>query len=301
MSKLITIVTFCYAVDGSPSIGDKAAMSTKSVFYYHNHREFLQSVYQQRKSQNPGLSLSSFSKFCGFGSANYAGLVIEGKRNLTQEAIHQIAFALKLTFNETEYFEALVHLNQSKSEGERAFARKKMSLLKMKSPKSTAKLNTQTILAEWYYPFFLVTLDQCLISEASDRLTKLTRLPINEIESVTRALLEAKLLVIEQGLYKLSDSHQISHDTKATSLRHRSFLGKQIELSRKMIDLEYGTGGKFYAHTFSIMIEDLKFYEDRLRDLLSEFTARSDEGPPEQIMQLNIQLFKLDAKAFKKA
>ena len=64
-------------------------------------------------------SYRQFSRKAGYASPNYLRLIADGKRNLSHESIGRFARALELTAKEHEAFEALVLLDQAKSDSER--------------------------------------------------------------------------------------------------------------------------------------------------------------------------------------
>ena len=94
----------------------------------------------------------------------------------------------------------------------------------------------------------------------------------------------------------LDSSHQIFFDMKSASLKHKKYLKEQIQISARMIDQSYEKSGKFFAHTFTIQDDDLNYYYEKIRSLLAELAARSDNTAPDKVMQLSIQLFNIDSK-----
>jgi uncharacterized protein (TIGR02147 family) len=92
-----------------------------SVFGYQQYREYLRDYYLDQKLQKTGLTYARFSEMAGVRSPNYLKVVIDGQKNLTPENIVRFAKALGLKEQESDYFEALVHFNQSKTPMQRDF------------------------------------------------------------------------------------------------------------------------------------------------------------------------------------
>lgn len=266
-------------------------MAQTSIYAFNDYRAFLGAFQESKKDEPAGFTMSAFSAFCGFQSANYARLVVDGKRNLTNSSIHDIAKAMKMTFGETDYFEALVHRDQAVTDAERSFYARKLRELKKRAPKSTGRLSAARLLNHPYYPFILTALDRCEVEKASTKVARITGLKEVVIARFIEDLLKLELVEEVDGEFRLKYSHEIFHDVKSSSLRHKQFIGWQIDLSKRMLEKTYERGGRFYCHTFSVAKSDLPHYEERIRSLLSEFTCRSDETAADNVAQLNIQLF----------
>jgi uncharacterized protein (TIGR02147 family) len=267
-----------------------------SVFEYTDFREYLRSVYAAKR--DTGFTLSNFSKFLGFRSLNYAGLVLSRKRSLTTANIIGAAKALRLTFNETEYLEAMVQHNQATSTEEVRYFERRLKALRKDQPKSSIRLSSTKVLSEWYFPAIVALVDRTRMNEAVTKIT--AALPIDEKRAaeILSLLIKEGLILADGEKYTLNSSHQIFYDEKSMSLNHKKYLLSQIDLSKKVFLRSYERGSKFYSHTFSIEKEDLLYYQNKIRHLLAECTARSDDTRPDGAAQLNIQLFPIELSNF---
>jgi uncharacterized protein (TIGR02147 family) len=266
-------------------------MAELSIYSFDDHKKFLMSVFVSRKKDQPRLSLGTFSKLIGFGSGNYARMIFDGKRNLTIEHVHGVACALSLSFEETEYFEALVFLRQACSEPEKRYYRRRLNELRRDKPNSTAKFTSRVLPGDWHFPFVLLAADRAPFGSAIDRIVGLLPIDSETAKTMPQKMIDSALLIKGKEFFQLNHSHQIFHDVKSTGNRHKEFLRKQLDLSRRVLERRYEKGARFYSHSFTIARSDFGYYEDRLRSMLSEFTARSDKSSPDEIVQLNMQLF----------
>jgi len=89
------------------------------IFQYHDYRLYLKDVYEEQKVRNTHYSFLFMAKRAGFSSPNFLQLIMQGKRNLSHESILKISRFLKLNKAEAEFFENLVHFNQSRTDEER--------------------------------------------------------------------------------------------------------------------------------------------------------------------------------------
>ena len=91
-----------------------------SVFHFTSYREFIKE-YVKYRNQAGSYSLSQFSQDFGFGSKNYASLIVNGKRNLSIDDTFSMARFFKFTESETRYFDLLVRHNDCENEKQKKF------------------------------------------------------------------------------------------------------------------------------------------------------------------------------------
>lgn len=87
----------------------------KTVFDYDNFREFLRDKISDMRSKDTTLSYRNISKKMGFTSPNYILLVIDGKRNISAQAIAKLSKFIDLNKQEADFFKNLVMMNQAHS------------------------------------------------------------------------------------------------------------------------------------------------------------------------------------------
>jgi uncharacterized protein (TIGR02147 family) len=126
-------------------------LSRPSIFEYEDYRVYLKDLYSFLKKQRMQFSFRYFSKRAGFTSPNFLKLVIENKRNLSSDSIARFSTALKLTASESEFFNRLVHFNQSQTEADKAHW--SLQLLRCKGFQKIHPLRQAeySYYANWYY------------------------------------------------------------------------------------------------------------------------------------------------------
>jgi hypothetical protein len=100
-----------------------ATKSAPVLGEYADFRLYLRAVYDHRRqTEGTGLrpySYSTFSAAADIKSPNYLKLIIEGRRNLSEDMMGRFARALRLSREETLEFKALVRYGQSMDPSER--------------------------------------------------------------------------------------------------------------------------------------------------------------------------------------
>ena len=102
---------------------------------YTDYRKYLKDMYEYRKrNESTGMraySYSHFSAAADIKSPNYLKLIIEGKRNLSDDMIGRFARALRLEKQRAEEFKALVLYGQADEPVERNKYLKMLKLCKI--------------------------------------------------------------------------------------------------------------------------------------------------------------------------
>lgn len=265
----------------------------KSIYDYGDHKNFLKDWFAERKSSVSGFSYEKFSAMAGLGSPNYMKLVIEGRRNLTVANIHLVAEALDLNFDETQFFEVLTLLSQSKGEAELAYYKKRAKELRQLKPKKGFSLKSTDLIAAWYFPAIVVCLDGCEVKQAAQMIVKKTKLNLPQVHQVIELMRKSRLLSEAEGKYKVEFSHFVAQDKKATSEQNKKFLADQLKISQAVFDKNYTKGPKFFAHTFTVGKNSFSTYAEKIHAFIESLTAESNSEPADEILQLNIQFFNI--------
>lgn len=90
--------------------------SMPDVFEFRDYRAFLAACCKYLKAHSRAFTHRMFAAKAGFGSQSYLRMVMNGERDISQEAIQKFANALKLRKKQTRYFAAMVLYNQAHTE-----------------------------------------------------------------------------------------------------------------------------------------------------------------------------------------
>lgn len=268
----------------------------KSIFGFTDYRAFLKAYYEFAKKGATGFSYERFSKLAGIKSANYLKLIIDGDKNLSPGMILRFARALTLSFPETQYFEAMVRLDQAEDEAEKKYYGQRLRELKRGRHPTSARLNEKSVLAAWFYPAILVSAPGLSKTEAPRRIGELTGIPQAKIIPALGALTKAGLLDARGETYALPEKHLYLGGRATASAQRKAFLGDQLALSRRAFEKLYDENrGRFFSHTFTIHSEDYDLVMEKVSALLEQLTAQADEKSSNRVMQINAQAFCLQA------
>lgn len=122
-----------------------------NIFNYIDYREFLEDFYNEQKSLNKAFSFQYFANKAGFKSKSFIKLVIDGKKNLTNESIQKLNNVLKLKDKSFSYFSDLIAFNQTRSVQQRNFYFEKLAQYNKRSSARTVINQQYEIYSKWYY------------------------------------------------------------------------------------------------------------------------------------------------------
>ena len=116
-----------------------------------DYREFLKDFHNYKKQTVSGWSYRLFASRSGLSSPNYLQLVMQAKRNLSEEKAGKVAQAMSLGRLEADYFLAMVRESNARSPEEELQAHKDLLRSLRKLNTTQIKSSQSEILDKWYY------------------------------------------------------------------------------------------------------------------------------------------------------
>lgn len=122
------------------------------IFAYSDYRVFLTDYYKAKKRDLPGFTFDVLAKRGGFSSASFPKLVIDGKRNLTNESTEKMIVGLRLKPKAARYFKILVDFNQAELLEDKVAFLKKIDAFRKKNSPEHILPDEYDYLKKWYHP-----------------------------------------------------------------------------------------------------------------------------------------------------
>jgi uncharacterized protein (TIGR02147 family) len=286
------------AVSLAPSIGE-----------YTDFRKYLKDVYEYRRAnESTGLrhySYSTFSAAADIKSPNYLKLIIEGRRNLSDDMISRFARALRLSRTETEEFRALVRYGQANSPIERNHFLKELADLRAQRAFESGHINQASWdkVPGWIGWVLYAMADQANVDFDPQILANLFRAKAGSEDirkSLSKLVDSGELARDEAGqIFKARDLIESPQDLPVALIRKLQaeliYLGIESLFRDSPKDREFGAMTvAMTEEEFNKVRFELRQLRKRLqKDLLTE--RKSSKG--DRVYQLNIQLFPVTEKA----
>lgn len=266
----------------------------KSVFEYHNYREFLKDSYNSLKAQDRKYSFRFFSKLAGFKSSSTLKMIMDGKRNMGPRCIDQFGQALKLKQEESSYFRMLVLFNQAKTASEKqnyAQALMHFNDFKKNNPLTESQYN---LYAFWYIPVICEMAGLPGFKNDPEWIAKKLKpnITTSEARKALAQLVQLQLLVPTKNgkLVKAKMNLRTTDEVASTAIAqwHRDMM----KLAADSIDLIPRDQRDISSITCSMSLNTAKKIKEKIqkfRKEIMEFAAQDES--PNMVYQLNFQLF----------
>src|SRR3989338_543619 len=269
------------------------------IFQYHDYRLYLKDVYEEQKVRNTHYSFRFMAKRVGFSSPNFLQLIMQGKRNLSHESILKISRFLKLNKAEAEFFENLVHFNQSRTDEERNTYYARLSAQKQYLAIRKIEKVHYEYFSQWYHAAIR---ELVLLSEFQEDPAWIAQQlhPLSPQEAATSLTLLQELgFIVRDKSGKLTQQDRFidSGDdilSLAVANYHRAMITKALE----SIEGTSPERREINALTFAVSkkrIPEMKSMIQEFRKKMGSLLA--EEKNTDEVYQLNIQFFNLTKKS----
>lgn len=272
------------------------------VFGYSDYRAFLSDLYAAKKPQ--GFSYRAFSRVARLGAPNYLKLVIIGERNLTPAMAQRFAHACGLRGEAATFFQRLVEFNQARDlkDREACYAR----LVAFARYRDGHKLEAAHTAyhANWYIPAIreLCASPAFVCDPAWIASVLVPPIKPQEAEKALNVLFELGLIErtedggARQGVAVLSTGPQ----TQGMHIKryHAEMMGR----ATACMDLLPAAERDISSLTLCLGAKAVTRLKERIQAFRRELIDLAEnETQPEQVVQVNFQVFPLSAPIAPKA
>ncbi|MBI4403282.1 MAG: TIGR02147 family protein [Deltaproteobacteria bacterium] len=265
-----------------------------NIYNFMDYREFLKDRYRQLKDNDPMFSFRFFSKEAGFGSPNYLKLVMDGKRNLSDEAIAKFAKGLRLDSHESEYFRYCVQFNQCENiHKKKVFEAKLLYLRELFKVK-----NLIPELYDYYHEWFHAAIREMIKKggmKNNPLMISQNLVPaISETEAAASITLLKKLNFITEtpdGVLACTTAAEV--DSATTAMAQKIHYEQMAELATESIYTQGPETQDFETMTLSMPPAMIAEVKTKIRELIESLSKTHGGSPGDAVYQLNVQFFAL--------
>lgn len=281
-----------------------APVSGPVLAEYTDFRQYLKDVYEhKRATESTGFraySYSTFSAAADIKSPNYLKLIIEGRRNLSEDMMTRFAKALRLNREETSEFKALVRYGQATQPIERNQYLKELADLRARRELDRGMINQRSWdkVPSWIGWVLYAMADQKDVEFDPETVLRMFRLKASpdDIRDSMRKLFEAGELVRDEAtgeVMKPREMIEAPQDLPVALIRKLQaeliYLGIESLFKDSPKDREFG------ALTMALTqeeFEQVRFEVRQLRKRLhKDVSVKRKVSKGDRVYQLNIQLF----------
>lgn len=267
-----------------------------NVFEYSDYRKFLRDWYEACKSAGGSLSYRSFAQRAGLKSINFLKFVMEGDRNLTEDSIVKFATALKLNKQEQEFFRSLVLYNQAKTPEDKNSRYQLLLRSRKYSQLKPIDRDQYEYYSMWYHP----AVRELAASPEWDGTPAWIAGKLSP--SITESQAERSISLLERlgfiekkadGRWKQS-STILSTGSELQSHVVHEYHKRILDLTKEVMDDVPPAQRDVSTMTLGIVRERLPQLKKKIQEFRQEILKLvSGDSEPQEVVQLNIQLFPL--------
>lgn len=279
------------------------------VSNYMDFRKLLSDFYQYRRDMTKRdlrpYNYAMFSAAANIKSPNYLKMIIEGKRNLSEEMISKFAKAMGFNKEMGEEFQLLVLFNQATDPADRNILLKQLSEFRVSSQLKNGMIDKKTWekVPNWVTWILFAMLDQDGVTFNTEQLRELLRgkATSDEIESALKTLITSGEVTkdAETGLLKKGTVTEPQDEIPVALVRkiqsQLMYLGLESLFSDGPTEREFGSVTLTLTKS---EFEDIRFQLRKLRKQIhkdNSIARMSTKG--ERVYQLNLQLFPVTDRA----
>jgi uncharacterized protein (TIGR02147 family) len=268
-----------------------------NIFAYLDYRVFLHEHIAGRKKENRHYSVRSLALRLGC-NAGFFNRVLKGSRNLSQQYILKLADLLRLNAKQKQYFELLVHFNQSKKQVEKDHYFRQLDLFRSSRVKQTP-VAQYALYSEWFYTVLRELINIIPCRDTSDETCKLLaryvdpRLTVDQVRQALSTLRELQLLVRKpDGAFSVKERF-ITSGADLPQVVVNRVLMQFMDLAHFSLDRFSRQERSLSTLTFSVSEKGFCKIHEKLDQYRREILAivNDDKETIDRVYHLNLHLF----------
>ena len=271
-----------------------------NIFEYSDYRQYLSDVYTYFKKTRPSFSYRYFSKKAGFSAPNFLKLVTEGKRSLTLKCIPKFAKALGINKQEAEFFRSLALFNQAKNSDEKTQYYQEM--IKCRRFREINQLSKEVFryYSNWYNIAIREMVNLPQFKEDPEWIAShvFPSIKPKQAQQALGLLLKLGMLKKDKKKKLVQSDPIVTTGPEVRSVAVANFHRSMLKLADKVLDDVPSLQRDISAVTIGVAKGQLPQIKNMIGQFRKELitTLRSSGGKPDEIYQLNIQLFPIVRK-----
>jgi uncharacterized protein (TIGR02147 family) len=274
---------------------DVARTFDPDVFDYLDYRRYLRELYQRRKERS-SFSYRAFSMRAKLKSPNYLKLVIDGERNLTPAMAKRFAAACGLSGQAALFFVELVTFGQAESIDDRNDSYSKLRKFRQYREAHHLQIAQDEYHSRWYLPAIReLALAHDFRADPEWIASRLVpRIKVAEAKLALEILQQLGLLVPNDAGELSQGTSLVSTGAETASLHMVNFHRTMMQLASESLERIRHDRRDISSVTLCLGPSGLEMIKRSIVRFRRELLELSElEKSPEQVVQVNFQLFPL--------
>lgn len=281
-----------------------------NVKHYLDFRKFLQDYYRFRRELSKNdlrpYSYAVFSAAADIKSPNYLKLIIDGRRNLSEDMIAKFARAMGLGKDQTEEFRLLVRYGQATDPAERNLHLKELNEKRVDSKLKSGEIDQKTWekIPSWITWILYALVDQKDVQFEAEKLREILRNKASseEIQTALNSLMESGELARDPATAEMKKARNLMESAEEVPVALvRKLQAELMYLGLESLFQDAPTEREFGTATLAMTqqeFEELRFTLRKIRkEAQKNIGVKRLTSKGERVYQLNLQLFPITVGA----
>jgi uncharacterized protein (TIGR02147 family) len=255
--------------------------------------QYLQDIYQFRKTLNGHFSYAVWSKELGIRNKAYLRLMVIGRRSINEKMMSKMIENIELNKQDTDFFVALLGYSQCKNLAEKKLlASRMMSLVRQDFAQEEVEMHMD-FLSDPLLPKLHSLLSFDDIAKSPENLARLLGTEESEIAEALSKLEKFQLIEMgPQGIRPKNPNFKVPDKFKDLGLK--SFYLNLFDEAKKAMNLP-GDLRRFRSLFFAANEEEVKYLTVRLDEIAKDLLSRHDfsELADRRLYQIHFNFFPL--------
>ncbi len=272
-----------------------ATAAATDVYRYLDYREYLRDFYASEKARNPTFSFRNFSRRIGVKSPSHMKRVIDGERSLTPTMVDRYARAIGLDGEGAAYLGHLVQLNDARTASDREQAYQRLSASRHYQRAHRLDAHQAAYCTQWYMPAIRELAARSDFQDDPKWIADEVSPPITprEASAALESLFELGLLVRDaQGRIRQRDA-VVSTGAQTDWVHVTRYHRAMLQQASAAIDNFQAAERDLSAVALGVSADAIPRLKRRLAEFRQELLSEYSAGDPDQVVQINFQLFPL--------
>lgn len=281
-----------------------AMLEAPQIANYLDFRKFLADYYSYRREISKNdlrpYNYAVFSASANIKSPNYLKLIIEGRRNLSEDMIGKFAKAMGLNKEASDEFKLLVLFGQASDPAERNMHLKLLNEKRVDSKLKSGEIDQKTWekIPSWISWILYSLVDQKDVKFDPESLRKILRekASADEIKASLDTLMKSGELVLDTATGEMKKAHTLMDSAEDVPVALvRKLQAELMYLGLESLFRDSATDREFGSATLAMTkqeFEDLRFQLRKIRkEAQKNISVKRSASKGDRVYQLNLQLF----------
>lgn len=287
-----------------------AILEAPNLSDYLDYRKFLADLYSYRreitKKDIRQYNYAMFSAAADIKSPNYLKMIIEGRRNLSEDMVYRFAKASGLNKDQAEEFRLMVLFGQATDQAQRNMYLKELNEYRVSSKLRTGEIDQKAFdkIPSWVTWVIFSMIDQDNVKFEPNRLRELLRgkASFDEIDEALRGLITSGEVVQRPENGELERARNLMESAEDVPVALvRKLQAELMYLGLESLFRDAPTEREFGTLTLALTkpeFEELRFQLRKIRkEAQKNIAVKRASSKGERVYQMNLQLFPVTDKA----